>query len=116
MRIGQVVGKLSLSRVHPSLSGQRWVIVRPFDLEELKFHTGPFVGPDYRRKNPVLEELVVLDELGASPGGRIAFSEGGEAAAPFHPEKKPVDAYVACLIDQLTMDPKAAAALSAAGA
>ena len=116
MRIGQVVGKLSLSRVHPSLSGQRWVIVRPFDLEELEFHTGPFVGPNYRRKNPVLEELVVLDELGASLGGWIAFSEGGEAAAPFHPEKKPVDAYVACLLDEITINERAAAMLAAAGA
>ena len=62
------------------------------------------------------EELIVLDELGVGAGDRIAFSEGGEAAAPFHPEKKPVDAYVACLIDELTIDPKTAAALSAAGA
>ena len=33
---------------------------------------------------------------------RIGFSEGGEAAAPFHPEKKPVDAYCACILDQLS--------------
>jgi len=31
----------------------------------------------------------------------VAFSEGGEAAQPFQPEGKPVDAYVSALIDQI---------------
>ena len=33
---------------------------------------------------------MILDQLGAGFGQRISFSEGAEAAAPFHPEKKPV--------------------------
>ena len=47
------------------------------------------------------EDLVVYDNLGAGLGHRVGFSEGGEAAAPFHPEKKPVDAYCACILDQV---------------
>ena len=43
---------------------------------------------------------MIYDDLGAGVGSRIGFSEGGEAAAPFHPEKKPVDAYCACILDQ----------------
>ena len=43
------------------------------------------------------EDVVIFDNLGAGVGARIGFSEGGEAAAPFHPEKKPVDAYCACI-------------------
>ena len=39
--------------------------------------------------------------LGAGSGSRIGFSEGAEAAAPFHPKKKPVDAYCACILDQI---------------
>jgi hypothetical protein len=31
----------------------------------------------------------------------VAFSEGGEAAQPFRPEQRPVDAYVAAIIDRL---------------
>jgi hypothetical protein len=32
------------------------------------------------------------------------MSEGREAAMPFHPEIKPVDAYNAALLDSLTVD------------
>ena len=41
--------------------------------------------------------------MGAGIGSRIGFSEGAEAAAPFHPKKKPVDAYCACILDQVTL-------------
>jgi hypothetical protein len=34
---------------------------------------------------------------------RIAFAESGEAAAPFYPEKKPIDAYCAALIDRINI-------------
>ena len=46
---------------------------------------------------------MIYDDLGAGVGGRIGFSEGGEAAAPFHPKKKPVDAYCACILDQVVV-------------
>jgi ethanolamine utilization protein EutN len=92
MRIGEVIGTVTLSRVHPSTTSARWVIAVPFSLKALKEH-----------KPPDGEDLVVFDGLGAGNGQRIAFSEGGEAAAPFHPEKKPVDAYCACILDQLVI-------------
>jgi hypothetical protein len=31
----------------------------------------------------------------------VALSEGGEAAQPFRPELKPVDAYNAAILDEL---------------
>jgi ethanolamine utilization protein EutN len=105
VKIGLAIGKISLRAVHPSLTGKRWVIVQPLGLAACQ-----------GLPSPMPEELIVLDELGATPGGRVAYSEGGEAAAPFHPAKKPVDAYLACLIDELTIDPQAAAALRPAGA
>ncbi len=89
MRIAEVIGTVTLSRVHPSLVGARWLIGVPFSLKALK------------EDKPDGEDLVILDNLGAGPGSRIAFSEGGEAAAPFLPDKKPVDAYCACLLDQI---------------
>ncbi|WP_231749851.1 EutN/CcmL family microcompartment protein [Tautonia plasticadhaerens] len=49
------------------------------------------------------EELVVFDELGAGPGAIIGISEGREAANPFGKAKTPVDAYCACLLDQLNV-------------
>ena len=51
-----------------------------------------------------LEEIVAFDELGAGVGSRVAISEGREAAMPFHPEIKPVDAYNAAILDHLDYD------------
>ena len=93
MRIGMVVGKLSLRKVHPTLVGKRYVVVHPQSLNSL-------VGGE----QPAPEEVVVVDELGATSGARIGFSEGAEASAPFQPEKKPVDAYVACIVEELAID------------
>jgi ethanolamine utilization protein EutN len=92
MRIAEVIGTVTLSRMHPSVSGFRWVIGVPFSLKALQ-NDG---APDG-------EDLVLYDDLGAGSGCRIGFSEGGEAAAPFHPEKKPVDAYCACILDQVSV-------------
>ena len=52
----------------------------------------------------------MYDELGAGIGSRIALSEGGEAAQPFRPEIKPVDAYNAAVLDQVEMGTEVAAA------
>lgn len=92
MRIGEVIGTVTLTRCHPLLIGARWLIAVPFSLKALKADAPPDG-----------EDLVVYDDLGAGPGCRIALSEGGEAAAPFHPRKVPVDAYCACILDQLTL-------------
>ncbi len=91
MRIVEVIGTVTLNRVHPSLVGARWLIGVPFSLEGL------------RRDQPDGEDLVIYDHLGAGLGSRIGLAEGGEAAVPFLPEKKPVDAYCACLLDQIVI-------------
>ena len=93
MRIAEVIGTVTLSRAHPSLVGFRWIIGVPFSLKALQKDRGPDG-----------EDVVIFDNLGAGAGSRIGFSEGGEAAAPFHPEKKPVDAYCACILDQLNIE------------
>ncbi len=90
MRIAEVIGRVTLTRVHPSLRGARFVIALPMPGEAL-------TGDSPRRG----EEVVTYDNLGASLGSIIGLSEGGEAANPFRPNKTPVDAYCACLIDRL---------------
>lgn len=89
MRIGEVIGTVTLSRVHPALQGARWVVAVPYSLDALR-QDGSGDG----------EDLVVYDELGAGLGQRIGISEGAEATMPFRPAKKPVDAYNACILDQ----------------
>lgn len=93
MRIAEVIGTVTLSRVHPSLVGARWVIGVPYSLRALRAG-----GP------PDGEDVVIFDNLGAGHGTRIGFSEGGEAAVPFLPERKPVDAYCACILDRVAVD------------
>jgi ethanolamine utilization protein EutN len=92
MRIGEVVGVVTLNRAHPSLSGATFRLAVPLALEELV--------NDWR---PHGEELVVYDELGAGIGSRIAFSEGAEAAQPFLPQVKPIDAYCAAILDDIQL-------------
>ncbi|MFL5245657.1 MAG: EutN/CcmL family microcompartment protein [Gemmataceae bacterium] len=92
MRIAEVLGTVTLSRVHPSLVGKRWIVGVPFSLGALK-----------NNGSPDGEDFVIVDELGAGHGQRVGISEGAEAAAPFHPERKPVDAYCACLLDHLAI-------------
>jgi ethanolamine utilization protein EutN len=92
MRIAEAIGTVTLSRVHPTLVGKRWILGVPFSLRALK-----------ESSRPDGEDVVILDELGAGIGQQFAFSEGAEAAAPFSPDKKPVDAYCACLLDHLAI-------------
>jgi ethanolamine utilization protein EutN len=92
MRIAEVIGSVTLNRIHPSLAGARWLIAVPFSLKALKL-----------AQSPDGEDVVVYDNLGAGVGSRVGFSEGAEAAAPFLPDRKPVDAYCACILDHLTI-------------
>jgi ethanolamine utilization protein EutN len=85
------MGRVTLSRFHPSLKGGRFLLAAPMPLEALT------EGSQARG-----EELVVYDNLGAGSGALIGVSEGREAANPFGQRKTPVDAFCACLIDQLS--------------
>jgi microcompartment protein CcmK/EutM len=93
MRIGKVIGTVTLSRSHPSLAAARYQIVVPLSLDNLSGKTPADAEP-----------LVVYDDLGAGNDSLIAFSEGGEAAQPFYPQPKPVDAYNAALLDSIQLD------------
>jgi microcompartment protein CcmK/EutM len=92
MRIAEVIGTVTLSRMHPTLTGLRLIIGVPFSLRALRGGAPPDG-----------EDLVIVDVLNAGTGSRIGFSEGGEAAVPFLPERKPVDAYCACILDKLVI-------------
>jgi microcompartment protein CcmK/EutM len=93
MRIAEVIGTVTLNRIHPSFRGARLKLVVPLSLDDLAGKTQPAADP-----------LVSWDELGAGLGNRVAISEGGEAAQPFHPAYKPVDTYTAAILDQLEID------------
>ncbi len=93
MRVAETIGKVTLNKCHPSVQGATWLVAVPLTLEGL-------AGQTAGRGEP----FVVFDELGAGTASRIAVSEGTEAAAPFHPEVKPIDAYNAAILDSLEFE------------
>jgi ethanolamine utilization protein EutN len=92
MRIAEVFGTVTLNRCHPSFQGARLRLAQPLSLANLAGEEAPQADP-----------IVVWDEMGAGLGSRIAMSEGPEAAQPFRPELKPVDAYNAAILDELDL-------------
>jgi ethanolamine utilization protein EutN len=89
MRVGKVIGRITLTQAYETLVGGRFLLVEVQDRFSL-------VGK--ARKSA--ESLVVYDELGAAQGDLIAFTESREAAMPFYPEKRvPLDAYNAAILD-----------------
>ena len=94
MRIAEVIGRVTLSRRHPSLDGRgaRYLIASPMPSEALT-DGSPARG----------EDVIAFDDLGAGPGALIGLSEGAEAANPFRPDPVPIDAYCACLLDRISL-------------
>ena len=100
MKIAKVIGKLSLKKSHPALVGRKWIVVVPQTLAALGG------GSDEKQ-----EELIAVDDLGVTPGSLVGISDGREACAPYEPERKPIDAYTSCLLDELKVDQKEVARL-----
>lgn len=98
MRLGTVIGRVTLSSTVPSLIGARWLIVSPFTRDH--FQQGG-QAPTGLSKDP---SLVVYDALGAGVGQTIGFIEGREAACPFD-QPPPVDAINAALVDEIFYNP-----------
>ena len=89
MRLGTTIGTVTLVEPHATMRGGVLRLVVPLAAGDLARGDGP------------TEPLVAWDDLGAGDGQLVAFSEGGEAAQPFRPLDKPVDAFIAALIDRL---------------
>lgn len=115
MRIGKVIGIVTPGKIHPALKGGQLKIVIPLTFNDLVDDDTIYVKNDYSAStversfhDKILKsqgtELVVYDELSAGTGEWIAFSEGAEAAMPFYPDMKPIDAYAAAIIDSLEID------------
>ena len=94
MRIARVIGNVTLSRKLPELLPGSYVLVETLDAASLAG-----LADDAPRDKPMPESLVVFDQLGAGVGQLIALSEGREACMPFHPQRVPVDAYCAAILD-----------------
>jgi microcompartment protein CcmK/EutM len=90
MHIYRVIGHVTCNQSHPSLQGGRLLAAVPAGME--------LVGEAVAEE---LDTIVVWDDLGAAVGSLIAVSDGAEAAQPFRPALKPIDAYCSAILDQI---------------
>jgi len=98
MRLGKVIGRVTLSQAVANLQGARWLVVSPYTRDHFQSGATPPAG--------VGEEpsLVVYDALGGAVNQAIGFVEGREAASPFE-RPTPIDAINAALIDEVFYSP-----------
>jgi carbon dioxide concentrating mechanism protein CcmL len=98
VRLGVVIGRVTLHQVTPALRGGRWLVVSPFTRDHMQAGTSPpaGLGPD--------PTLVVYDDIGAGPGNTIGFVEGREAAVPLG-VPAPIDALHVAMVDEILHTP-----------
>jgi len=98
MKLGAVIGRVTLSKTLPALIGARWLIVSPFNREHYQR------GEQKPSGGGTEPSLVAYDNLGGGVGQTIGYVEGREAAQPFD-QPTPVDAINAALIDEIFYSP-----------
>ncbi len=99
MKLGSVIGRVTLNKVIPELEGARWLIVSPFTRE---FYQRGFDTPPGMSGDPT---LVVYDNIGGAVGQTVGYVEGREAAQPFD-RPTPIDAINVALVDEVVYEPE----------
>lgn len=92
MKIAKVIGTVTLSRAHESLHG---IPLRAVEV----------LGDLDSRDDAVFggETVIACDRLGTGIGDLVALAEGPEAAQPFYPDIKPIDANTAAILDSIDL-------------
>jgi microcompartment protein CcmK/EutM len=98
MKLGTVIGRVTLSKSVDVLKGGRFFVVSPFSREQYAagLDAKPGLGTD--------PSLVVYDDLGANVKQVVGYEEGREAAQPFD-QPTPVDAINSALVDEMFYNP-----------
>jgi microcompartment protein CcmK/EutM len=98
MRLGTVIGRVTLSQTIPQLRGARWLVISPFTRDHFQHRRDPPLGLS---RDP---SLVAYDSIGGGTGDTVGFVEGREAAMPFA-APTPVDAINVAIIDDVFYSP-----------
>ena len=100
MKLGTVIGRVTLSQNVDCLRGGRWLLVSPFERKDFERAAKSQAISSLSREF----SLVVYDNLGADVGQTIGYEEGREAAQPFSPPI-PIDAISVALVDHVFYSP-----------
>ncbi|TWT81075.1 Ethanolamine utilization protein EutN [Planctomycetes bacterium CA13] len=92
MKMARTIGTVTLSRFHPSMGASKLRCVEIVESID-KLDTCPMGG----------ETVVAWDLCGTGMGDLVALAEGPEAAQPFAPETKVIDATIVALIDNVDL-------------
>ena len=98
LKLGTVIGRVTLSRSVEALKGGRFLVISPFSRDQYAAGLGarPGMGTD--------PSLVVYDNLGGDVGQVVGYEEGREAAQPFD-RPTPVDAINSVLVNEMFYRP-----------
>jgi len=91
MKLARTVGRVTLSKFHPALRHARFRCVEIVDAIE-RVDEQPLGG----------DLVVAWDLCGVGESDLVAVAEGPEAAQPFRPDVKPIDASIVALIDSIS--------------
>lgn len=98
MKLGTVIGRVTLSKSVDSLEGGTFLVVSPFSRAQYE------AGLDAKASMGTEPSLVIYDNLGADLRQIVGYEEGREAAQPFV-EPTPVDAINTVLVDEMFYRP-----------
>lgn len=98
MKLGTVVGRVTLSKTVKALEGGRFLIVSPFSRQQFA------AGLDAPMSLGTDPSLVIYDDIGGGVKQIIGYVEGREAAQPFE-QPTPVDAINVALVDEMFYNP-----------
>ncbi len=94
MIIARTIGCVTLARCHRSLDGATLRCVEPIAR----------ISDDGEMESAADGDTVIAWDLcGAGLGDLVAMAEGPEAAQPFSPDIKPLDASIVAILDELTL-------------
>jgi len=98
MKLGTVIGRVTLSKTVKALEGGRFLIVSPFGRQQFA------AGLDAPTSLGTDPSLVIYDDIGGGVKQIIGYVEGREAAQPFE-QPTPVDAINVALVDEMFYNP-----------
>jgi microcompartment protein CcmK/EutM len=98
LKLGTVIGRVTLSKSVDSYKGGTFLVVTPFSRAQFD------AGLDAKTAMGTEPSLVIYDSLGADLRQIVGYEEGREAAQPFA-EPTPVDAINTVLVDEMFYRP-----------